>query len=98
MDPTVVVIDGGDLGCGELLLVVHRRVRDLPADTMIAISTSDPAAVIDIPAWCHLTGHRYQGTQPDGDGTAYIVEIARQPNPVDPKMPWHLPTATETTR
>ncbi|MGI8522434.1 MAG: sulfurtransferase TusA family protein [Nocardioides sp.] len=94
----LVVIDGGDLGCGELLLVVYRRVRDLPADTVIAITTSDPAAVIDIPAWCHLTGHRYRGSQRDAAGVAYLVEIARQRNPVDPQMPWHLPTATESTR
>ena len=50
----MLLIDGGDLACGELLLTIHRQVRDLTAGTVIGIVTSDPAAAIDIPAWLTL--------------------------------------------
>ncbi|PZS28938.1 MAG: sulfurtransferase tusA [Pseudonocardiales bacterium] len=93
----MLLIDGGDLACGELLMAVHRQVRDLAAGTVIGIATTDPAAAIDIPAWCHLTGHRYRGSRHSGPGVAFIVEIARQRRPVDPDRPWHRPRVTEAT-
>lgn len=89
----VELIDGGDLGCGELLLEVHRRIRDLPAGAVVAITTTDPAAVIDIPAWCHLTGHRYQGSETTAGGVAHMVELARTQKPA----PRHHPTVSETS-
>lgn len=91
----MLVVEGGDLACGELLMVVHRRVRDLAAGTVIGVTTTDPAAAIDLPAWCHLTGHTYRGSQLTRTGVAYIVEIAGQRSPVDPERPWHRPTATQ---
>lgn len=101
MPVPTIVIDGGDLGCGELLLLVHRAIRRASAGTRVAITTSDPAAEIDLPAWCHLTGHRYRGpapAEPDGPGRtapsshsrAFIVELVDRARPVDPDRPWHL--------
>lgn len=86
-EPTVWV-DGGDLGCGELLVLLFRRVRDEPAGTVVAVTTSDAAARIDLPAWCHLTGHHYLG--PSG-GDTYLVRLADRPGSVRPDRPWHRP-------
>ena len=69
------LIDGGDRGCGELLLAVHGLVASLPAGTAVRIVASDPAAPIDIPAWCHLTGHRYQGPSHHEQRAAYDIEL-----------------------
>lgn len=97
--PVMVLIDGQDLGCGELLLLVHKRVRDMAGGTVIGIATTDPAAPIDIPAWCHLTGHRYIGpsTADTGEvGSPFIVELADRSAPIDPERPWHVLSVTET--
>jgi tRNA 2-thiouridine synthesizing protein A len=59
--PTPVVIDGGDRACVALLLELRARISGLPAGTVIHLIASDPAAPIDLPAWCHLTGHAYLG-------------------------------------
>ncbi len=91
----MLLIDGGDLGCGELLMAVHRQVRDLPAGTDISIATTDPAAAIDIPAWCHLTGHRYRGSAHADQAGPFIVTLVGQAHPVDPRRPWRS-IATET--
>ena len=56
------VVDGGDRACGELLLVLAARVRQLEAGTVIWLIATDPAAAIDLPAWCHLTGHQFVAT------------------------------------
>jgi len=91
----MVVIDSGDLACGELLLLLHRRIRDLPAGTIVGILSRDPAAEIDLPAWCHLTGHHYRGrTGPDGP---IVFELTSRANPVDPDRPWRrLPSREHT--
>ncbi|WP_293771610.1 sulfurtransferase TusA family protein [Sporichthya sp.] len=85
VDPQIS-IDGGDLACGELLMLVHRRLRGVAPGTLIAIITTDPAAPIDIPAWCHLTGHRYRG--PAGTPRCYLVEVVAASRRVDPANPW----------
>ena len=58
---TPVVLDGGDRACVALLLELRARISGLPAGTVIHLIASDPAAPIDLPAWCHLTGHAYLG-------------------------------------
>jgi tRNA 2-thiouridine synthesizing protein A len=59
--PTPVVIDGGDRVCVALVHELRARISGLPAGTVIHLIASDPAAPIDLPAWCHLTGHAYLG-------------------------------------
>ena len=59
-----VVIDGGDRACVRLLLELRARISGLPAGTVIHLIASDPAAPLDLPAWCHLTGHAYLGPVP----------------------------------
>ncbi len=94
----MLLIAGGDLACGELLIAIHRQVRDLTDGTVVGIATTDPAAAIDIPAWCHLTAHRYHGPAPAAEGGHFLVEVVRQATAVDPERPWHLSTASPTER
>jgi tRNA 2-thiouridine synthesizing protein A len=91
----MMVIDGGDLACGELLLLVHRQIRDLPAGTTVGILTTDLAAEIDLPAWCHLTGHRYRGRSSPAGPIAF--ELVDHSTPVHPDRPWHLLPSRENT-
>lgn len=83
------VIDGGDLACGELLMLVFRQTRSMPAGSLVEIVTTDRAAPLDIPAWCHLTRHHYRGPSPLTAPGRYLVELAHAPAHVDPDRPWH---------
>ncbi len=65
------VVDGGDLGCGELLLVLAARSRTLAPGSSVRLLATDPAAPIDLPAWCHLTGHSYLGQDLTAEGRPY---------------------------
>lgn len=49
--------DAGDLSCGELLIELRRRMLSLRPGDLLAVTALDPAAPLDIPAWCHTTGH-----------------------------------------
>lgn len=49
--------DAGDLGCGDLVLELRYRLRELPPGGVLAVTARDPAAPVDLPAWCGLCGH-----------------------------------------
>lgn len=58
--------DAGDLGCGDLVLPLRSRMRAMPPGARLRLRATDPAAPIDLPAWCRMTGHTLvAGTHPD---------------------------------
>jgi tRNA 2-thiouridine synthesizing protein A len=87
--PDPVVVDGGDKSCVRLLLELRHRVRELPPGTVVHLLAADPAASLDLPAWCHLTGHTYLGPIQGYDRTAYGLEVAAAPRTTRPGAPWH---------
>lgn len=85
------VVDGGDRACGELLLVLAARSRGLPPNSRIRLLASDPAAPIDLPAWCHLTGHHYLGQGDDADGCRYYdIRVSGRARDTLHSHPWRL--------
>lgn len=82
-----VVLDGGDRRCVLLLLELRRLVTTLPAGAVVHLIATDPAAPLDLPAWCHLTGHEYLGPVA-GERPAYAVRVAEAATPTDPRSPW----------
>jgi tRNA 2-thiouridine synthesizing protein A len=52
--------DAGDLGCGELISELRRRVNALQPHQTIHVIAKDLGARLDIQAWCRLTGHALQ--------------------------------------
>lgn len=97
MSDEPVVIDGGDLGCARLLVLLRDQVATLRAGTVVHLSTSDPVAPIDLPVWCRMTGHEYLGPvdepggvpQADDAVRTYAVRVAAHPVATDPARPWH---------
>nr|WP_281248370.1 sulfurtransferase TusA family protein [Cryptosporangium aurantiacum] len=49
------------------LPVIHlaRRIGEVPVGAVVRVLADDPAARVDIPAWCRMRAHEYQGA--DGD-------------------------------
>ena len=58
--------DAGDQGCGDLVLELRNVLRGLAPGDVLHVTATDPAAPIDLPAWCGLTGHTLlRATHPD---------------------------------
>jgi tRNA 2-thiouridine synthesizing protein A len=49
--------DGGETGCGELLLDLLLFMKTQPKNSPCVVRALDPGAPLEIPAWCRLTGH-----------------------------------------
>ena len=56
--------DAGDLGCGELVLELRRRLQALHPGQLFRLLARDPGAPADIPAWCRMTGHTLVAAEP----------------------------------
>ena len=90
-DADTEVVNGGDRGCGELLLVLAARSKDLGPGSRIRLFATDPAAPIDLPAWCYLTGHVYLGPGIDIEGRPYYdIRLADVERSTHPTQPWRL--------
>lgn len=84
-----VVLDGGDRRCVLLLIELRRLTTTLPPGTVIHLIATDPAAPLDLPAWCHLTGHTYLGPIQGQDRPAYGVRVTASAVPTEQDRPWH---------
>lgn len=61
------VHDSGDLGCGELLMDLHLIMETLLAGQELLLFSNDPAAPVDLRAWCRMRGYAFLGdTVQDG--------------------------------
>ena len=51
-------LDGGETGCGELILELHLAMRKLDAGATLGLRSLDAGAPLEIPAWCRLCKHQ----------------------------------------
>ncbi|MEU6235981.1 sulfurtransferase TusA family protein [Kitasatospora sp. NPDC047058] len=85
-----ITVDGTGLLCVTLLLRLRRHITGAPPGTVVHVIATDPAAPLDLPAWCHLTGHHYLGPVPDDAGRdVYALQLTARPTPTRPDAPWH---------
>ena len=51
-------LDGGETGCGELILELHLAMRPLDHGATLALRALDTGAPLEIPAWCRMCHHQ----------------------------------------
>ena len=56
IEPTSVW-DAGDMGCGELIVLLRGRILALEPGQVLRAVARDAGAPEDLPAWSRLTGH-----------------------------------------
>ena len=59
-----VVLDVGDMLCGELALLLRKELQKLTPEQVLRVVARDSAAPEDIPAWCEVTGNPLQRADP----------------------------------
>jgi tRNA 2-thiouridine synthesizing protein A len=57
-DSSLPFFDGGETGCGELLLDLLLFMKRQPDESIVRVRALDPGAPLEIPAWCRLTKHQ----------------------------------------
>lgn len=51
------VLDLGEQGCGQLVMEIMLATRSLTSGQILQVIAYDPAAAVDIAAWCRMTGN-----------------------------------------
>ncbi len=82
-----MVLDGGDRRCVLLLIELRKVIATLPPGAVVHLIATDPAAPLDLPAWCHLTGHDYLGPVP-GERPTYAVGVTAGARATEAASPW----------
>ncbi len=72
--------DGGSVGepdgvldcrgqrCPLPVIRLARRLPELPVGAVLRVLADDPAAAVDIPAWCRMRGQEFLAAHPEGPG------------------------------
>ncbi|WP_431936752.1 sulfurtransferase TusA family protein [Micromonospora sp. RP3T] len=66
------VLDCRGQRCPLPVINLARRLPDLPAGAVVRVLADDPAAAVDIPAFCRMRGHEFLAAHPDA-GPAYDI-------------------------
>ena len=60
--------------CPLPIIELGRRYAEVPVGGVVAVVAEDPAARVDVPAWCRLRGQEYVGEDSAPDGVSrYLV-------------------------
>ena len=85
-----LLVDGTGLFCVTLLLRLRKEIDGAAPGTVVHVVATDPAAPLDLPAWCHMTGHDYLGPAPDPAGRpVYVLRLVAGALATRPDAPWH---------
>lgn len=57
------ILDCRGQRCPLPVIALARRLPELPVGGQLRVLADDPAAAVDIPAWCRLRGQEYLGVQ-----------------------------------
>ena len=69
-------LDAAGLLCPLPVLKARKRLAALGAGQVLRVRTTDPAAVVDIPHYCHEAGHDLIEALPDGAGHIFFIRKA----------------------
>ncbi|MEJ6785133.1 sulfurtransferase TusA family protein [Aminobacter sp. Piv2-1] len=74
MSETTDIYDLRGLNCPLPVLKAKRRLADMATGSRLWLETTDPLAVIDIPAFCQDAGHTLVETMAVAGGHRFLVE------------------------
>ena len=69
-------LDTSGLNCPEPVMMLHGKVRDLPAGGLLKVIATDPSTRRDIPKFCVFLGHEL--VEQAVDGTRYLYLIRKK--------------------
>lgn len=69
-----VELDCRGMPCPRPIIELGRHLGDVPVGELLAVVAEDPAAAVDVPAWCRMRHQEYVGADVADDGVArYVV-------------------------
>ncbi len=70
------ILDASGLNCPEPVMMLHNKVRDLPAGGLLKVIATDPSTRRDIPKFCMFLDH--QLVEQSEEGGTYLYWIRKK--------------------
>ncbi|HYQ37371.1 tRNA 2-thiouridine synthesizing protein A [Geopseudomonas sagittaria] len=67
------ILDATGLNCPEPVMMLHNKVRDLPAGGLLKVIATDPSTRRDIPKFCLFLGHELLEQQEEAGTYLYWI-------------------------
>lgn len=67
-------LDLGEQGCGQLIMEIMLTIRALTPGQTLLVTAYDPAAALDIAAWCRMTGNILHQGEPALSNHQFLIE------------------------
>jgi tRNA 2-thiouridine synthesizing protein A len=75
--PVALELDCRAVPCPMPVIELARHLPDVEVGQLIAVVAHDPAAAVDVPAWCRMKAQEYVGADAAEDGAPrYVVRRA----------------------
>ena len=73
-DDIALELDCRTLPCPMPVIELARHLGDVEVGELLAVVARDPAAAVDVPAWCRMKAQDYVGADTAADGAPrYVV-------------------------
>lgn len=61
-------LDCAGMPCPRPIIELGKHVADVEVGELISVLADDPAAAVDVPAWCRMRGQEFLGVEEIPDG------------------------------
>ena len=69
----MITVDCLGRACPVPVIELAKAVLTVDVGDVVEVLSDDPAARVDIPAWCRMRDQEYAGEEPREIGTAFLV-------------------------
>ena len=69
-----IVLDARGLYCPEPVMLLHNKIRDIPAGTFLRLTATDPSTQRDIPKFCLFLGHELVSSADYAGEYVYLIQ------------------------
>lgn len=74
MSDTTDTLDALGLLCPLPVLKARKRLKSMPAGSVLRLLSDDPAAIVDVPHFCAEAGHELLSQEQAGDHQIYVIQ------------------------
>ena len=67
-------LDARGLYCPEPVMLLHNKIRDIPAGTFLRLTATDPSTQRDIPKFCLFLGHELVSSTDNAGEDVYLIQ------------------------
>lgn len=68
-----LLVDAVGRRCPLPVIMLARRFAEVPVGGLVTVLADDPAARLDLPAWCRMRGQEYVGEDERDGVPAYTI-------------------------